>query len=477
MRKRLHPGDIVDGFVLGERLHVGGMAEIWQAAREGSPPVALKVPLIRDSDDPTPIVGFEVEQMILPRLSGKHVPRYVAQGDFTADPYIAMELLQGPTLTSRLDELPRPVEEIADIGAKVARALHDIHRQHVIHLDIKPSNVMWRESGEAVLIDFGLSRHEHLPDLLAEEFRLPFGTAPYISPEQVLRGRGDPRSDIFALGVMLYFFATGERPFGIPHGLRGLRRRLWRDPRPPRAVRPDLPPWLQEVILHCLEVSPEKRYATAAQLAFDLENPDQIVLGPRAAKLRRDPCGTVLRRRFRALGAEPPQASVAGRLSAAPIILAAVDLSPDRAALAAEQRTVVRRLLAVEDRARLACLTVLQTSRIAVDILEDSHGRNLHVLRLVELKDWAREIALPPERLTFTVLDAPDPAAAIVDHARHNAVDHIVMGARGSSGMRRYLGSTSAKVVAEAPCTVTVVRLPAAAAPTDEDGLEPFGLA
>jgi nucleotide-binding universal stress UspA family protein len=132
-------------------------------------------------------------------------------------------------------------------------------------------------------------------------------------------------------------------------------------------------------------------------------------------------------------------------------------------------------------RARLACVSVLQTSRIAIDLMEDGQGRNLHVQRLVELKDWARALEISLDRVTFTILEAPDPAAALVDYARHNAVDHIVMGARASSTVRRYLGSVSAKVVSEAPCSVTVVRLagshrdPVQQAATD--GLEPLGMA
>ena len=82
-----------------------------------------------------------------------------------------------------------------------------------------------------MLIDFGLSHHDQLPDLLQEEFRLPFGTAPYMAPEQLRGVRDDPRSDLFSLGVLLYFFTTGVRPFGEGETLRGMRRRLWRDPR------------------------------------------------------------------------------------------------------------------------------------------------------------------------------------------------------------------------------------------------------
>ena len=124
---------------------------------------------------------------------------------------------------------------------------------------------MFRPSGECVLIDFGLSHHNLLPDLLQEEFRLPYGTAPYMAPERLLGVRDDPRSDLFSLGVLLYFFTTGERPFGESETLRGMRRRLWRDPHPPRKLRPDYPPWLQEIVLRCLEIEPVWRYPTAVQ--------------------------------------------------------------------------------------------------------------------------------------------------------------------------------------------------------------------
>ena len=115
---------------------------------------------------------------------------------------------------------------------------------------------MFRPSGEAVLIDFGLSHHNQLPDLLQEEFRVPYGTAPYMAPERLLGVRDDPRSDLFSLGVLLYFFTTGVRPFGESETLRGMRRRLWRDPYPPRQLKADYPPWLQEIVLRCLEIDP-----------------------------------------------------------------------------------------------------------------------------------------------------------------------------------------------------------------------------
>jgi protein-serine/threonine kinase len=101
---------------------------------------------------------------------------------------------------------------------------------------------------------------------------------------------------------------------------------------------------------------------------------------------------------------------------------------------------------------------VLKTNRIGLDEMTDAEGTSLHLRRLVELKHWAQALRLPVERITFHVLQSPDPAAAIMTFAENNHVDHILMGARGQGGVRRYLGSVSTAVVSQAACTVTVVR-------------------
>lgn len=457
---RIAPGEVVDGFRLEEPLKPGGMSNLWRVSRDDIAfPLLMKIPFLRGGASPIGIVGFEVEGMILPRLSGAHVPRFVAAGDFS-NPYIVMELVDGEPLKQRLDATPLPADEVAAIGARIAVALHDLHRQHVIHLDLKPSNIIMRSSGEAALIDFGLSRHDQLPDLLAEEIAGPIGTGPYISPEQLLGDRGDPRSDLFALGVILYFLATGERPFGEPASVREWRRRLWRDPVPPRAWNEKLPPWLQEVILSCLEIEPSARAATAAELAFALRNPECVLLTRRATRTRRDGFAKVAARWLGARKARlpPPRRHIAAQLARAPIIMAAVDLAPEHEALRAAVAATVSRLLATAPDARLACVNVLKGSLLSIDPTEDAQGRNLHLQRLVELKHWARDFAGAPERITYHVLEATDAAAPLIDFARTNRVDHIVLGARASSTLRRYLGSVSAEVVAEAPCTVTVVR-------------------
>jgi nucleotide-binding universal stress UspA family protein len=469
-QRSLQAGMEFDGYRLEEKLHTGGMAALWRVTdlrarhvgkpgmENGVPPLIMKVPLLFSSEDPTAIVAFEVEQMIMPKLKGIHVPRFFGSGDFDKQPYIVMEQIAGESLRSRFDQAPLPIAEVVSIGIKVANALQDLHRQNVIHLDIKPSNIMFRD-GAAVLIDYGLSRHDRLPDLLDEEFRLPMGTGPYISPEQVLGVRNEPRSDLFSLGVLLYHLATGERPFGHPTSVSGLKKRLYRDPVPPRSHRPEIPAWLQEIILRCLEVEPSARCDTAAQLAFLLQHPDQIQLTARAEKSRQDGYLSVMKRRFHAAGAEPvPQHSLSEHLAKAPIIVAALDLVHGSEVLAENLRSITRRMLQTEPGARLACVTVRKTSRIGMDESLIQQGENIHVKQLVDLKHWARPLNVSPDKITFHVLEAPDPAGAIVEYANNNDVDHIIIGSRGSSAIRRYLGSVSAQVVAEASCTVTVVK-------------------
>jgi len=455
-------GAVIDGFTIGECVHRGGMATLWSVTRPNiAMPLLMKIPRVSEGEDPAAIVSFEMEQMILPRLSGPHVPACFGTGDFAHQPYVVIERIPGKTLYSRLGDLPLSYEETRVIVGKIALALADLHRQNVIHHDIKPSSIMFRPSGEAVLIDFGLSHHNQLPDLLQEEFRLPYGTAPYMAPERLLGVRDDPRSDLFSLGVMLYFFTTGVRPFGESETMRGMRRRLWRDPVPPRKLRPDYPPWLQEVVLRCLEIEPVWRQPTASQLAFELGNPDQIKLTARSERLGRDPMSTVLRRRFnRGLTHPKAKSDLAAQLDSGPIVAIALDIAEGAGELNEALRVTAERILATLPSARLACLNVLKLGRVTIDRTLDEQGHNKHIDRLVALRHWAQPLKLEENRLSVHVLEAVDPAAAILEFAEVNHVDHIVIGARQNSMLRTLLGSVSAKVAAEAACTVTVVRPP-----------------
>jgi len=180
------------------------------------------------------------------------------------------------------------------------------------------------------------------------------------------------------------------------------------------------------------------------------------------------PLPTVLRRRFnKDLTRAIKLPAMAAQLASAPIVAVAVDPVEGSAQLHDALRVMAARILATLPAARLACLNVLKLARITIDSTLDEQGHNKRIGRLVALRHWAEPLKLADDRLTAHVLDAVDPARAILEFATANHVDHIVIGARQNSLLRNLLGSVSAKVAAEAPCTVTVVR-PARAEETEK---------
>jgi nucleotide-binding universal stress UspA family protein len=484
MGARLEPGTEIDGYRIDAQVHSGGMAVIYAVTAREDPgfPLVMKVPRLGFGEPAETVVSFEVEQLVHAALKGPSVPRFVAAGDLARQPYIVMERVDGRPLSEWVDRAPVDPAEVARLGAALGTALHSIHLQEAVHLDVKPSNVLVRPTGEAVLIDFGLARHAHFPDLLAEEIRSPIGSAPYISPEQVMGVRWDPRSDVFALGAVLYELATGKYPFGSPGSLAALRKRLWRDPVPPRALVKGVPEWLQEVILRCLEPNPDLRYPSAAQVAFDLADPAQIGVGARGRKLRRDGPWKVFRRYFRAVGLEPGEAPApTQRLAGPSIVLVAIATQHvDDAQLDALRQAVLRIRVAAPEQ-RLACITVIRPSPELGGETEEEAATSQRIKHSVVLRHWAEPLGLEPGQISFHVIESSDPAEAILKFARMNQVDHIVVGApprdvalRGMLGtvssrvateaapeplqFLRLLGTVSTKVAAEAPCTVTVVR-------------------
>jgi serine/threonine protein kinase len=211
-------GSVVDGFRLAEMIHAGSMATIFRlAGADGPLPLVMKIPRLGPGERAVNVIGFEVCRTVLGAMAqSRHHPTLIAYGDVETTPYLVMEYIEGERLDDWLGRAPMPPAEVARIGGAIALALDDVHRQDVVHLDLKPTNVLFRADGEVVLVDFGLARHGRFPDLLAEELRVPLGNWVYMAPEQIVGVRCDCRSDIYALGGMLYELATGHLPFGRP---------------------------------------------------------------------------------------------------------------------------------------------------------------------------------------------------------------------------------------------------------------------
>jgi serine/threonine protein kinase len=445
------PGSEIDGFRLGERMHLGTMASIHRLEGSHGPlPLIMKLPRLGAGERTANVVSFEVCRMVLGALSqSRHHPTLVAYGDVETTPYLVMEFIEGRRLQEWIRRAPLDPLETARLGHALALALHEIHRQDVVHLDLKSTNVLYRPSGEAALIDFGLSCHRHLPDLLAAEFHTPVGNWVYMAPEQILGERCDPRSDLFALGALLYELATGKLPFGNPQSVQQLRRRLYRDPVPPRALAPATPAWLQEIILHCLEVDAGERYGSAAEVAFDLANPAQVALSERAARRRRRGALTLARRWLRARSFQPaPPPPPASDISAAPVLLVALTPEDSSEPLFQALRAAARRCVSADSRCRIACVAVVPPAAMLTD--DTPTGR--HIKQLVSLRLWAKPLGVAEERITYHVLESAEPAGALLDYAIVNEVEQVLIGA----------GKTALRVAGAAPCSVTVVRPPPA---------------
>ena len=443
---RWQVGAEIDGFTLGELIHSGGMGAIFRVSRPGSTlPMVMKVPWLGREQANEAIVAFQTEAAIAPTLKGPHVPAFIGAGDLGSSPYLVIEWIEGQCLEDTVSSGPRPPFELAKIGAALADALHALHLQQVIHLDFKPSNVILRADGSAVLLDFGFAHHAHLPDLLAEQTRFRAGSAPYVSPEQLLGSREDIRSDLFALGVVLYELATGKLPFGEPDS--DVRNRFWIDPMPPSVLVPELPAWLQEVILRSIEPRAELRYQSAAHVAFDLRNPEQVVLTDRASKQTHAGLLSHVGRFLRARAEFGPRLRTPEPLlSRTPVVLVAVDTEN----LADERHPAIRaetaQILAQSSEFRLICLAVIAPSTTSLD----------HLLRL---RQWVEPLDLPSPRVSLHAIEASSAAEMILQLARHNNVDRIVIGAPLEGG-RAWANSTASTVTANAGCSVHVVRVP-----------------
>jgi len=463
--KLLESGTLLDGFLVEDCLYSGGMAHIYrvhyaEGARNPGFPMVMKIPRMTAGDGAENIVSFEVEHQIMQVVTGPHVPRFVAAGDLANIPYLVMEYVVGQTLQQRLDQGERlDATEVARLGAAMARAAHSLHKQDIVHLDLKPANVLITPEGKAVLLDFGLSYHAHYPDLLAEELRKAVGSPVWIAPEQVVGVRGDPRSDIFAIGVMLYELATGELPFGNPQTAAGLRQRLWMDPAPPRKLRPDLPEWLQEVVLRCLEPEAARRYSSAAHLAFDLSHPEHITITERGRKTRGTGFRVHFKRWLKAAGMHyQPSPLVSQQLDDVPILMVALPHKDVTDATLYSLRQAVSRSLGLRPGARLACVTVISPSQTSASSNEQSET-SVHRRYLNQMRQWTQPLDLSTHQTSYHVLESSDVAQALVRYAEGNQVSVIVMGAATHGlQMQRFVATVPIKVAMEAPCTVILVK-------------------
>jgi serine/threonine-protein kinase len=279
----LEIGSELDNYRIDDCIASSGMASIFRATdlRDGRK-VAIKVPHPSMECDTVLFERFRREAQIGQTLEHPGVMK-VYRNDAQKRVYMVMEWVDGRLLREIMHESPRmPAERATRVTIGILNALEYIHTHGVVHRDLKPENVMVDEHDNIKLIDFGIAGNASSRRLTFANFSQTLGTPDYISPEQVKGKRGDARSDIFAVGVMLYEMLTGAVPYTGANPFVVMNDRLLNSPKPPREIEPSITPEMQEIIYRALEREPANRYPSARQFAFDLEHPGQVTVTQRA---------------------------------------------------------------------------------------------------------------------------------------------------------------------------------------------------
>lgn len=476
-RPVLAAGRQIDHYVLTREIHQGGASDLWQAtdlqANDGMPRV-LKVACRTEEA----MVRLEVEQALLKLLGGPHVPRHCGQGEVDGLPYLVLEHIDGPTLHSRLSSpQPLPWLEVVDLAQRLAVALHHVHRQGALHLDLQPRHIMFRQSGELVLVGWALARHEQQPDL--HDHTLDLDNGAYLSPEQIQWQRHNLRSDLYTWAVVVYQALTGALPWSCPRTPGELRQRLAKQVAPPRGLREECTPWLQECLLRNLDIDAAQRHATAALLAFDLRHPNPRMLTERSEWTTAQPSlrGQAWWQQWRSacaawfagdleqpLAHPVPGAPLCLQLHTHPLIMVLVDLRADAVTHTALRRHVDA-VLSGARHAHLACVAwvTLTTPESEADGLQLAFRGSVPTSPLAQVRHWAHPLMKHGDpqrvgRLSYHVIECTNAelAESMGCWARHHLVDHVLVSADLNTPQYR------SQLDAQMACALTLVRHAAA---------------
>jgi eukaryotic-like serine/threonine-protein kinase len=276
------------GYVLNDRYEIldvlgqGGMGEAYKASdRSTGHLVVVKVPYASMIGDPSTYSRYERELDIGKRLDHPGIQRFVDDGrlEHSVAPFVVFEFIDGQNMRDYLAQhAPLDVDQAVDLAAQLADVLQYVHEHGVVHRDLKPENLLITPDAKLKLVDFGIALLRGARRLTFQRLSSEVGTPDYMAPEQVQGERGDARTDIYALGVILYEMLTGEVPFQGDSPLAVMSQRVTTPAPRLRTVRSDVPPGLEAAVFRALRRDPDERYPSMAALREDLLHLDQVAI-------------------------------------------------------------------------------------------------------------------------------------------------------------------------------------------------------